>query len=119
MPLVEIPRGRFTMGSASSEAGRNDDEALHDVEISHPFFLGRNEVTQQEWKTVMGTAPSHFITCGPKCPVENISYFDVQQFLTRMNSRTQSAPVSGCRPKPSGNTPAARAPPDRSRPART
>jgi formylglycine-generating enzyme required for sulfatase activity len=89
MTLVEIPGGRFTMGSATSEVGRNDDEALHDVEISRAFFMGRNEVTQQEWKTVMGTTPSHFVTCGTRCPVENISYFEVQQFLTKLNSRTK------------------------------
>jgi formylglycine-generating enzyme required for sulfatase activity len=90
MTLVEIPGGRFTMGSATSEVGRNDDETLHDIEISHAFFMGRNEVTQQEWKTVMGTTPSHFVTCGTKCPVENISYFEVQQFLTKLNSRTKA-----------------------------
>ena len=58
MTLVELPPGRFTMGSASSEAGRNDDEMLHDVEITRPFLLGQHEVTQQEWRTVMGTSPS-------------------------------------------------------------
>jgi formylglycine-generating enzyme required for sulfatase activity len=89
MTLVEIPDGRFTMGSAASEAGRNDDELLHDVEITHPFFLGRNEVTQQEWKTVMGAAPSHFSSCGPKCPVENVNFLEVQQFLARMNNHTR------------------------------
>ncbi len=90
MTLVEIPPGRFTMGSAASETGRNEDEAIHDVEISRSFFLGRNEVTQQEWKTVMGTAPSHFSTCGPKCPVENVTFFDVQHFLTKLNTRTKA-----------------------------
>src|SRR5262249_43917420 len=53
MALVELPPGRFTMGSGSSEVGRNDDEVLHDVEITHPFFIGQFEVTQQEWRTVM------------------------------------------------------------------
>jgi formylglycine-generating enzyme required for sulfatase activity len=89
MPLVEIPAGRFTMGSASSEPGRNDDETLHDVEITRPFFLGRHEVTQQEWRTVMGTSPSQFSTCGVKCPVENVNFSDVQQFLSKMSSRTK------------------------------
>ena len=46
-----------------------------------PFLLGQNEVTQQEWRTVMGTAPSHFAGCGPRCPVENVTYFEVQKFL--------------------------------------
>jgi formylglycine-generating enzyme required for sulfatase activity len=89
MMLVEIPPGRFTMGSAASETGRNDDELLHDVEITHPFFLGRNEVTQQEWKTVMGASPSHFTSC-PKCPVENVNFFDVQQFLSKLSARSKT-----------------------------
>jgi formylglycine-generating enzyme required for sulfatase activity len=90
MPLVELPPGRFTMGSAASETGRNDDEALHDVEITRPFFIGRFEVTQQEWRTVMGTSPSHFGSCGGRCPVENVTFFDVQQFLAKMNEHVTS-----------------------------
>ena len=85
--LIEVPPGRYTMGSAASETGRNADEALHDVEITRPFFLGRYEVTQQEWRTVMGTAPSHFAACGPRCPVENVSFDDVQRFLAKLNAR--------------------------------
>jgi formylglycine-generating enzyme required for sulfatase activity len=86
LALVELPPGRFTMGSGSSEAGRNDDETLHDVEITRPFFLGQFEVTQQEWRTVMATTPSHFSACGQRCPVENITFTEVQQFLTRLNA---------------------------------
>ena len=81
MTLVELPPGRFTMGSGSSEAGRNDDETLHDVEITRPFLLGQYEVTQQEWRTVIGTSPSHFSGCGQRCPVENVTFAEVQQFL--------------------------------------
>jgi len=86
MTLVELPPGRFTMGSAAMETGRNDDELLHDVEITHPFLLGQHEVTQQEWRTVTGSAPSHFTSCGPRCPVENITYADVQRFLEKLNA---------------------------------
>ena len=86
MLFVELPPGRFTMGSASPEAGRNDDELLHDVEITKPFLMGQNEVTQQQWRTVMGTAPSHFPRCGPRCPVENVTYIDVQNFLDKLNA---------------------------------
>jgi formylglycine-generating enzyme required for sulfatase activity len=85
MVFVELPPGRFTMGSASQEIGRNDDEVLHDVEITRPFLIGQNEVTQQQWRTVIGSAPSHFGTCGARCPVENITYFDVQKFLDTLN----------------------------------
>jgi formylglycine-generating enzyme required for sulfatase activity len=86
MMLVELPPGRFTMGSGSLEAGRNDDEIVHDVEITRPFFIGQFEVTQHDWRTVMGTAPSHFASCGARCPVENVSFAEVQQFLTRLNA---------------------------------
>ena len=86
MALVELPPGRFTMGSGSSEVGRNDDEVLHDVEITHPFFIGQFEVTQQEWRTVMGTTPSHFSSCGQRCPVETVTFIEVQQFLTKLNA---------------------------------
>jgi formylglycine-generating enzyme required for sulfatase activity len=88
MMLVEIPPGRFTMGSSTAEVSRSDDELLHDVEITRPFFLGQTEVTQQQWRTVMGNAPGHFTGCGPRCPVENVSYTDVQRFLDKLNAHT-------------------------------
>jgi sulfatase modifying factor 1 len=91
MTLVELPPGRFTMGSASSETGRNEDETLHDVEITRPFLLGQHEVTQQEWRTVMGTSPSQFSSCGSRCPVENVTFTDVQQFLTKLSARLASS----------------------------
>jgi len=91
MPMVELPAGRFTMGSASSEAGRNPDETIHDVELTKPFLLGRYEVTQEAWRMVMGTTPSHFSSCGPRCPVENVTFHDVEQFLARLNEREAAA----------------------------
>jgi formylglycine-generating enzyme required for sulfatase activity len=98
MTFIEVPPGRFTMGSPSTESGRNDDEALHDVEITQAFLLGRYEVTQQEWRAVMGTNPSHFAECGPRCPVENISFVDVQQFLAKLNERA-TARAAAAAPK--------------------
>ena len=86
MTLVELPPGRFTMGSGSTESGRGDDELMHDVEITRPFLIGQYEVTQRDWRAVMGTAPSHFSACGPRCPVENVSFDEVQQFLTKLNA---------------------------------
>jgi len=93
MTFIEIPAGRFTMGSTSDEAGRQADETLHDVELTRPFLLSRFEVTQQEWRTMMGTAPSHFADCGPRCPVENVTFFDVQQFLAKLNERAAAGPL--------------------------
>ena len=87
MVLVEIPAGQFAMGNTDSES-RRQDETVHDVSVTSPFYLGRFEVTQQEWKTVMGSTPSKFTSCGPGCPVENVSAEDVQKFLERLNSRS-------------------------------
>jgi len=87
MTFVELTAGRFTMGSAASEIGRNDDEVLHDVEITHPFLLAKNEVTQRDWRAVMASAPSRFADCGPKCPVENVTFRDVEQYLAKLNER--------------------------------
>jgi len=83
--FVELTPGRFTMGSAAEETGRNEDETLHDVDITHPFLLAQHEVTQQHWRTVMGASPSRFSECGPKCPVENVTFFDALQFIAKLN----------------------------------
>jgi formylglycine-generating enzyme required for sulfatase activity len=87
MTLVELPAGRFSMGSPSSEAGRGDDESQHEVTIGRPFLLGRFEVTQEQWRTIMRTSPSKFAACGSTCPVERVSYQDVQRFLDVLNAR--------------------------------
>jgi formylglycine-generating enzyme required for sulfatase activity len=87
MSFLELPPGRFTMGSATSEAGRNQDETLHDVTISKPFYIGQFEVTQQDWRAVMGTSPSTFKDCGARCPVESVTFEEVQQFVEKLNGR--------------------------------
>jgi formylglycine-generating enzyme required for sulfatase activity len=87
LALVEIPSGRFTMGSPATELGRRGDEAQHDVTIDRPFFLGQHEVTQQEWRAVVSMNPSRFGECGPRCPVENVTFADVQQFLAVLNAQ--------------------------------
>lgn len=95
MTFVDVPAGRFTMGSASDEPKRQEDEALHDVEITRPFLLSRFETTQQEWRAVMGANPSQFGECGARCPVENVTFHDVEQFLARLNERAAAARASG------------------------
>jgi len=93
MTLVELGSGRFTIGSPATEAGRRADETTHDVTLNRPFFLGKNEVTQQEWRAVMTANPSRFSDCGPRCPVENVSFADVQQFLVALNAQNDKALV--------------------------
>jgi formylglycine-generating enzyme required for sulfatase activity len=91
--LTEIPSGRFTMGSPASETGRRPDETPHDVTINRAFFLGQHEVTQQEWRALMGTNPSRFSECGPRCPVENVTFADVQRFIAALNAQPGNAVV--------------------------
>ena len=74
MRFVRIPAGQFTMGTPPDEPQRETQEVPHRVRIEREFYLGVTEVTQGEWTSVMGHNPSHFVECGPKCPVEGVSY---------------------------------------------
>jgi formylglycine-generating enzyme required for sulfatase activity len=85
IPLVRIPAGSFVMGSALSDPDRGADETAHRVTISRSFWLGRTEVTQEQWTRVMGTNPSRFAGC-PECPVENVTWIDARKFLEKPNA---------------------------------
>ena len=87
MEFVWIPAGEFLMGSPSYEEGRESDERQHEVRISQGFWMGKYEVTQGEWEAVMGSNPSFFDECGKRCPVETVSWNDVQEFIRRLNER--------------------------------
>ena len=87
MVLVAIEPGSFVMGSPASEAGRNADEQPHRITLSHRIYMGRYEVTQTEWQVVMGANPSHFSDCA-RCPVEQVNFYDVDDFLTRLSARS-------------------------------
>ena len=92
--LVRIPAGTFAMGSPPTEAMREAQERLHTVRLSRPFYLGETEVTQEQWERMMGAGnrPSIAVACGPGCPVENVSFEEVQEFLRRLNARGTRRP---------------------------
>lgn len=52
------------------------------------FEIGKYEVTQKEWRDVMGSNPSRFSSCGDNCPVENVSWDDIKKFLQKINAKT-------------------------------
>jgi formylglycine-generating enzyme required for sulfatase activity len=83
MTFVEIPAGKFLMGIADG----NSVHTQHWVTISKPFFMQTTEITQGQWKKLMGKNPSFFSSCGDNCPVENISWYDVQEFIEKINER--------------------------------
>jgi formylglycine-generating enzyme required for sulfatase activity len=88
MELVYLSAGSFLMGTPEQEIGRESGEVLHPVVITHPFYMGRFEVTQGQWEAVMGTQPSHFSDCGVDCPVEGVSYTDIEDFVAKLSARS-------------------------------
>ena len=95
MEFVLIKAGSFMMGSPASEVlGTTPfnesrvarEEVQHRVTISRDFYMGTHEITQGQWKAIMGNNPSNFQKCGDKCPVELVSWYDVQQFISKLNS---------------------------------
>ena len=87
MEFVLVEPGTFEMGSPATEPGRDDDETLHRVTLSQPYYLGKYEVTQGQWAAVMGSNPSSFSNCGRNCPVEAVSWEDAQGFIEELNLR--------------------------------
>jgi formylglycine-generating enzyme required for sulfatase activity len=87
--MVVILAGSFKMGSNDSDS-YDDEKPVHGVTISRPFALGKTEVTQGQWKAVMGRLPPelHFKTCGDECPVEGISWKDAKDFIAKLNLKT-------------------------------
>lgn len=88
MTFVRLGPGTFRMGTPPDEVQREAQEVPHTVTLS-PFYLSRFEVTQAEWQRVMGHNPSQFQDCGPRCPVENVNWFEVQQFIRRLNAESE------------------------------
>ena len=86
LEMVLIPAGKFMMGSPESEAGRRENETQHEVTLTKPFYMGKYEVTQEQWEAVMGNNPSR--TKGAKLPVTNVSWNDCQDYIKKLNAKT-------------------------------
>jgi formylglycine-generating enzyme required for sulfatase activity len=86
--MVFVKGGTFRMG-ATSEQGYNvynDEKPAHSVTLSD-YYIGKYEVTQAQWEAVMGNNPSYF-KGDPLCPVEQVSWNDVQEYITKLNQLT-------------------------------
>jgi formylglycine-generating enzyme required for sulfatase activity len=88
MKLSLIPPGQFTMGSPPKEEWHRDDEVLHRVTISQPFYMAATEVTQQQWTALMGTNPS-FCT-GDELPVETVTWDQAAEFCRKLSAKEGS-----------------------------
>ncbi|MBO4715569.1 MAG: SUMF1/EgtB/PvdO family nonheme iron enzyme, partial [Verrucomicrobia bacterium] len=89
MSMVWCPAGTFTMGSPGSELGRDSDETRHSVTISRGFGIGKYEVTQAQYRAVMGSNPSTFK--GDNLPVEEVAWYDAMEFCQKLTEIERAA----------------------------
>ena len=80
--FVKVNGGTFSMGS---DLGNNIEKPIHTVTLN-PFYLAETEVTQGLWEEIMESDPSFNAGCD-NCPVENVSWLDVQEFLKKLNAK--------------------------------
>ena len=85
--MVRVEAGTFTMGAtAKMKDPYNDEKPTHQVTLTNDYYIGKYEVTQALWKAVMGNNPSNFK--GDNLPVENVSWDDCQEFISKLNRIT-------------------------------
>jgi formylglycine-generating enzyme required for sulfatase activity len=99
MEFVRVPKGKFWMGGGKGVPGEQE------VEIPYDFYLGRYEVTQEEWEKVMGKNPSSFSRAGKsqwevrnisgaelkRFPVETVNWFEARSFVEKLNAKEPEA----------------------------
>jgi formylglycine-generating enzyme required for sulfatase activity len=86
MEFVLIPAGEFEMGSPPDEVDWwNDERPVHHVNIGKAFYMCKYEVTQKQWREVIGDNPCGFE--GDDLPVEQVSWDDVQEFIKKLNEK--------------------------------
>jgi formylglycine-generating enzyme required for sulfatase activity len=76
--MIVIPTGSYDIGEAAS---------THRVSLKG-FAMGKSEITQGQWKSIMGNNPSKFASCGENCPVDHVSWDDAQAFVQKLNIKT-------------------------------
>ena len=85
--MVRVEAGTFTMGAtAEMKNPDNDEKPTHSVTLTNDYYIGKYEVTQALWQTVMGNNPSKFK--GDNLPVEQVSWDDCQEFISKLNRIT-------------------------------
>jgi formylglycine-generating enzyme required for sulfatase activity len=85
--MVFVKGGQFQMGCTSEQTDCDSDEKpVHTVTVDD-FYIGKYEITQKQWRDVMGKNPSGFSGCDD-CPVERVSWNDIQEFIKKLNEKT-------------------------------
>ena len=89
--MVTIPAGTFQRGNTGNFYPNNnaysdkEEKPVHEVTISNPFLLGKYEVTQKLYKSIMGENPSKFK--GDNLPVEQVSWYDAVEFCNKLSEQ--------------------------------
>jgi formylglycine-generating enzyme required for sulfatase activity/uncharacterized caspase-like protein len=86
LEMVEIPGGSFKMGSTPDETGRQESEGPERIVNVPAFFMGKFEVTQEQYQQIIGKNPSGFQ--GKKRPVERVSWNDAIEFCKKLSQKT-------------------------------
>lgn len=89
--FMYIPAGEFLMGASPNDTDAFDCERpVHKVKISKGFYMGKYPVTQEQWRAVMGNDPPELKFKGcDRCPVENVSWKDVQEYIKKLNEKEE------------------------------
>ena len=93
MKFNKIPAGIFMMGSPEGEEGRRDRETQHKVTIGTAFYMQTTEVTQGQWKAVMGTEPwkgqefSKYVKEGPNYAATYVSWNDAVAYCKKLSDQ--------------------------------
>jgi formylglycine-generating enzyme required for sulfatase activity/uncharacterized caspase-like protein len=90
MKFVLVPPGKFLMGSPKGEKDQGDDEAQHEVTITQPFYLGRTEVTQEQYQALGMENKSKFRGAA-SLPVENVSWEEADAFARALSQKNAGA----------------------------
>jgi formylglycine-generating enzyme required for sulfatase activity len=100
MKFKEIPSGSFMMGTPMPKCPKDAqyeacirvgklEAPVHKVTLKG-FYMGETEVTQGQWQKIMGNTPSHFQNGDMSLPVENVNWYDVKEFIQKLNSKEKT-----------------------------
>jgi len=90
--MIQVPAGSFRMGSPPGEGGHNSYQAVRRVTFSRPYLIGATEITQAQWRAVLGGDPSHFEGCDD-CPVESVTWLEAIRFCNALSLREGLPPA--------------------------
>jgi len=85
LDFVRIPAGSFMMGSPDDEQDRSDNEVLHPVTLTNDFYMAKFELTQGQWKAVMGSIPKEQYGDNPNLPAQYVTLTQIQNFIDELN----------------------------------